>query len=72
MERDGANGEVVARVCDTGGWRQPRGTNRGRGLRLIEAASDALAIHAGPAGTEVVIRRQVGGTPGGNGERQDE
>jgi len=39
VERDG---EVTIVVRDHGRWRQPRGTNRGRGLSIIEAAMDAV------------------------------
>jgi serine phosphatase RsbU (regulator of sigma subunit)/anti-sigma regulatory factor (Ser/Thr protein kinase) len=59
LELDGA-GIVVATVRDTGHWREPRGVNRGRGIRLMEQTSDQVGINPGPAGTEVVIRRRLG------------
>jgi serine phosphatase RsbU (regulator of sigma subunit)/anti-sigma regulatory factor (Ser/Thr protein kinase) len=68
LERD-PSGSVVATVRDTGQWRQPRGTNRGRGIGLMEQTSDRVAISSGPDGTEVVIRRQLAGAPGdGSGD----
>jgi anti-sigma regulatory factor (Ser/Thr protein kinase) len=53
-------GTVVATVCDTGQWREPRGSNRGRGIRLMEQTSDEVGIDSGPEGTRVVIRRRLG------------
>ena len=60
LERD-PDGVVVATVRDTGRWREPRGANRGRGIRLMEQTSDQVDIAPGPTGTEVVIRRWLGG-----------
>jgi anti-sigma regulatory factor (Ser/Thr protein kinase) len=54
---------VVATIRDTGTWREPRGTNRGRGIRLMEQTSDRVDIDSGPEGTEVVIRRRLGTGP---------
>lgn len=59
------SGSVVATVRDTGQWRQPRGTNRGRGIHLMEQTSDQVGISSGPLGTEVVIRRQLTGAARG-------
>jgi anti-sigma regulatory factor (Ser/Thr protein kinase) len=59
MELD-PSGVVVATVRDAGHWREPRGTNRGRGIRLMEQVSDEVGINSGPAGTEVVIHRRLG------------
>jgi anti-sigma regulatory factor (Ser/Thr protein kinase) len=52
-----ADGLVTITVRDTGRWRAPRGTNRGRGLKMIAAAVDELDLHTTDAGTEVVMRR---------------
>ena len=60
IEREGEG--VVVTVRDTGRWRDPRGTNRGRGIRLMEQTSDRVEIAPGPAGTVVVIHRRLGGT----------
>jgi anti-sigma regulatory factor (Ser/Thr protein kinase) len=51
---------VTVTVRDSGHWRAPRGTNRGRGLKMIEAAVDERIIHTSDAGTEVVMRHRVG------------
>jgi anti-sigma regulatory factor (Ser/Thr protein kinase) len=70
LEGGGLDG-VVARVSDTGQWREPRGHNRGRGLQLMEQASDDVDITTGAQGTDVVIRRRLArrplGGPGGPG-----
>jgi serine phosphatase RsbU (regulator of sigma subunit)/anti-sigma regulatory factor (Ser/Thr protein kinase) len=56
---------VLVSIRDTGHWREPRGTNRGRGIRLMEQTSDEVGINSGPAGTEVVIHRRLGRRPSG-------
>jgi anti-sigma regulatory factor (Ser/Thr protein kinase)/putative methionine-R-sulfoxide reductase with GAF domain len=56
---------VVITVSDRGGWRGPRGTNRGRGSGLMAAASDDVRVDRGPDGTTVTIRRRVGRAPEG-------
>jgi serine phosphatase RsbU (regulator of sigma subunit)/anti-sigma regulatory factor (Ser/Thr protein kinase) len=56
---------VVATVRDRGAWRSARGENRGRGLRLIGGFCDEHHIDVGPEGTEVVMRRRIGGGPEG-------
>jgi serine phosphatase RsbU (regulator of sigma subunit)/anti-sigma regulatory factor (Ser/Thr protein kinase) len=50
---------VVATVRDTGRWRAPRGTDRGRGTHLMRSASDDLRIDRRDDGTEVVIRLKI-------------
>jgi anti-sigma regulatory factor (Ser/Thr protein kinase) len=57
-------GEVVAQVRDAGQWRPPRGVGRGRGLMLIERASDTADIARTPSGTTVTIRRHLNRGPG--------
>ena len=52
-------GEVQITVRDAGRWRSPRGHNRGRGLRIIETAMDEVSVDTTPAGTEIVMRRQL-------------
>lgn len=54
--------QVVVTVRDQGAWRSARGHNRGRGLRLIGGFCDEYHVDAGPEGTEVVMRRRIGGT----------
>lgn len=52
--------DVVVTVGDTGRWRPPRGSDRGRGTRIMEAAADEMAVDRRPEGTRVVIRRRLG------------
>ena len=54
-------GVVTLIVRDSGRWRAPRGTHRGRGLKMIEAATDELEVNSSDAGTEVVMRRRLAG-----------
>jgi anti-sigma regulatory factor (Ser/Thr protein kinase)/GAF domain-containing protein len=55
------NGEVEITVSDHGRWRSPRGTNRGRGLKIIETAMDEVSVDATPHGTAIVMRRRLRG-----------
>lgn len=54
---------IVARVRDTGQWRRARGTNRGRGIRLMEGISDDVRVDTSGTGTEVMIRKSLTGSP---------
>jgi anti-sigma regulatory factor (Ser/Thr protein kinase) len=54
-----ADGLVTLTVRDTGRWRSPRGTNRGRGLKIIAAASDELDLRTTDSGTEIVMHRRL-------------
>ena len=53
------DGLVTLTVRDAGRWRLPRGTNRGRGLKIISAAVDELDLRTTDAGTEVVMHRRL-------------
>ena len=53
-------GLVRLTVSDSGRWRPPRGTNRGRGLLLMEALMDAVDVRHGESGTVVVLERRLG------------
>jgi anti-sigma regulatory factor (Ser/Thr protein kinase)/putative methionine-R-sulfoxide reductase with GAF domain len=57
-----ADGRLVTiTVTDTGTWRQPRGVDRGRGLRIMDAAMDTVEIReAGVGGTEIRMTRRLG------------
>ena len=55
--RNDATLEFVVR--DEGTWRNPRGTNRGRGLAVIRAAMDHVEVNRSEHGTEVVMRRRM-------------
>jgi anti-sigma regulatory factor (Ser/Thr protein kinase) len=57
--------DVVVTVKDSGRWRPPRGTNRGRGSHIMAAVGDVI-VDRGPDGTEVVIRRRLGTAGGGS------
>jgi anti-sigma regulatory factor (Ser/Thr protein kinase) len=59
--RADAEGVATLIVRDSGRWRAPRGTHRGRGLKMIEAAMDEVEINSSEAGTEVVMRRRLTG-----------
>ena len=52
--------EIVATVRDTGRWRLPRGTNRGRGMSIMDRCAAEVAVDATEAGTEVRLRFQGG------------
>jgi anti-sigma regulatory factor (Ser/Thr protein kinase) len=49
--------DVLAVVGDTGRWRAPRGSFRGRGIILMRALSDEVTIERDDSGTRVLIRR---------------
>ena len=61
------NGEVSITVSDTGGWREPRKTDRGRGLELMRALMDDVELEAGNEGTTVRMKRKIEASPTGNG-----
>jgi anti-sigma regulatory factor (Ser/Thr protein kinase)/putative methionine-R-sulfoxide reductase with GAF domain len=50
---------IEVKVTDQGRWRPPRGHDRGRGLKIMEAAMDTLDVRAGDGGTEIVMRRNL-------------
>jgi anti-sigma regulatory factor (Ser/Thr protein kinase)/putative methionine-R-sulfoxide reductase with GAF domain len=53
-------GVVTITVRDTGRWRAARGTNRGRGLKMMAAAVEELDVRTTNTGTEVVMRQRLG------------
>ncbi len=55
------DGQVALVVRDTGGWREPGGTDRGRGIGLMRAMMDEVAVDGGIRGTEVELRRRLKG-----------
>ncbi len=60
FEARAADGTVTITVIDGGSWRQPRGVDRGRGFRIMDAAMDAVEIHnAGGVGTRITMRRRL-------------
>lgn len=53
------NGELSFVVRDQGSWRSPRGENRGRGLKVVEAAMDEVEVKPSEQGTEIVMRKRI-------------
>ncbi|HEX6713321.1 MAG TPA: SpoIIE family protein phosphatase [Thermoleophilaceae bacterium] len=51
--------DVIVSVRDYGAWREPRGQNRGRGLKLMETLMDEVNVRREPGGTTVELRRVV-------------
>jgi anti-sigma regulatory factor (Ser/Thr protein kinase) len=56
-EFDGS--EVVLTIADTGGWREQRDSDRGRGLDLIRALMDSVEVEPGDEGTVVRMRKRL-------------
>jgi PAS domain S-box-containing protein len=54
------DGEVSIVVSDNGGWREPRKSDRGRGLELMRALMDDVELEAGDSGTTVRMVRKIG------------
>ena len=52
--------DVTADVRDEGSWREPRGEERGRGLRIIEGIMEDVEVLAEEGGTVVRMRRTLG------------
>ena len=52
-------------VRDYGQWRAPRGQNRGRGTLLMQRLMDDFEVRTTGDGTEVRLRRTLGGGPRG-------
>jgi anti-sigma regulatory factor (Ser/Thr protein kinase) len=67
-EFDGS--EVLLTITDTGGWREKRDGDRGRGLDLIRALMDEVEVVPGEEGTVVRMRKRLAepvAPPGGLG-----
>lgn len=50
--------EVEITVSDTGTWRSPRGTHRGRGMQLMRQLCDELTVEHDETGTHVRLRKR--------------
>ena len=61
IEASRKDGALTVRIRDHGHWRSPRGTNRGRGLKLMETLMDAVDVETTPTGTVVVLTKHVEG-----------
>lgn len=59
IEASRVNSDVLIIVRDFGGWREPRGTDRGRGLPLMEALMDSVQVDPSSEGTTVQLRRRL-------------
>ena len=53
--------ELTADVRDDGSWREPRGAERGRGLKIIDGLMDEVEVLPEEGGTVVRMRRTLGG-----------
>jgi anti-sigma regulatory factor (Ser/Thr protein kinase) len=54
------DGLITITVTDRGSWRQPRGVDRGRGLRIMDAAMDSVEVReAEQGGTQITMTRQL-------------
>jgi PAS domain S-box-containing protein len=51
--------DVRVTISDRGGWREKRSSDRGRGLDLIRALMDEVALDAGDRGTVVRMRKRL-------------
>jgi anti-sigma regulatory factor (Ser/Thr protein kinase) len=59
VDAEHADGVITVVVRDHGGWREPRGEHRGRGLPIMEALMDAVEVRQDAAGTAMVLRRTL-------------
>ncbi len=59
LSASAAGDEVTIVVRDQGRWRAPRGSNRGRGLRIMNSAMDHVEVSSGEEGTTIVMRRRL-------------
>ena len=55
------DGIATVRISDTGGWREPRGGTRGRGIPVMREFMDDVEIDSGDDGTTVTLSRKLGG-----------
>src|SRR5215210_5656467 len=55
-----ADDGVSVAVRDAGQWREPRGTNRGRGMMLMEGLMDSVDVGRDETGTVVRMTRRLG------------
>ncbi len=53
---------IIVRVSDSGRWRAPRGTDRGRGLRVIACIMDELDVRRTASGTIVEMSKGWSGS----------
>ncbi len=53
------DGELAVAVRDFGQWREPRGRERGRGLKLMEQLMDTAEVRREEGGTTVHLSRSL-------------
>jgi serine phosphatase RsbU (regulator of sigma subunit)/anti-sigma regulatory factor (Ser/Thr protein kinase) len=56
-----AGDQATVTVSDRGAWREAQGENRGRGIPVMKEFMDDVAIDTGEQGTNVELRRRIGG-----------
>jgi PAS domain S-box-containing protein len=59
VEASFEDGTLVAVVRDRGNWREQRGPDRGRGLKIIEGLMDDVEVSTEADGTMIRMRRQL-------------
>jgi anti-sigma regulatory factor (Ser/Thr protein kinase) len=59
LEATRGDSDVLVTVRDYGAWREPRGQNRGRGLKLMQTLMDDVNVRREATGTIVELRRAV-------------
>ncbi len=55
------DGIATVSITDTGGWREPTGKRRGRGIPVMREFMDDVEIDSGEDGTKVKLSRRLGG-----------
>jgi serine phosphatase RsbU (regulator of sigma subunit)/anti-sigma regulatory factor (Ser/Thr protein kinase) len=60
LSADLLDGEATVTVGDRGGWREPRGGNRGRGIPVMREFMDDVVIDRSEGGTTVRLVRRIG------------
>jgi serine phosphatase RsbU (regulator of sigma subunit)/anti-sigma regulatory factor (Ser/Thr protein kinase) len=56
VEAERSGSEIIITVRDSGRWRPPRGSDRGRGIPMMNALADEVRIARSDAGTSVQLR----------------
>jgi FixJ family two-component response regulator/anti-sigma regulatory factor (Ser/Thr protein kinase)/putative methionine-R-sulfoxide reductase with GAF domain len=59
VEATRGDSDVLVTVRDYGAWREPRGRNRGRGLKLMRTLMDDVNVLREDSGTTVELRRSL-------------
>ncbi len=60
LEASAVGPVVTVIVRDSGSWRERRGTERGRGLSIIEGMMDEVEVIPGARGTSIRMQRRLG------------